>query len=84
MNDNKCSLLLVDDEAFVLSALTGLLANDFEVLTALSAEAARQLLLARPIDLILADQKMPGQTGVELLEWVREHSPRTHGCVLCL
>jgi diguanylate cyclase (GGDEF)-like protein len=70
-------LLVVDDEAYLLPPLSALLANDFEVLTADSAEAAQRVLAARPIDIILSDQKMPRLTGVQLLEWVRHHSPRT-------
>jgi diguanylate cyclase (GGDEF)-like protein len=53
------------------------LAEEFEILTASSAEAARDLLSRRSVNIILTDQKMPRQTGVELLEWVRQHSPKT-------
>jgi diguanylate cyclase len=74
---SKCSVLLVDDEPYILPTLQALLANDFEVATAASAEAAEQILASRAINIILADQKMPGRTGIELLEWVRVHSPRT-------
>ncbi len=77
MSTRKCSLLLVDDEPYLLSPLSGLLANDFEVVTADSADAAQRVLSARPIDIVLTDQKMPRQSGVQLLEWVRHHSPRT-------
>ncbi|HEX5269633.1 MAG TPA: diguanylate cyclase [Gemmataceae bacterium] len=77
MSTHKCSLLVVDDEAYLLPPLSALLANDFEVLTAESAEAAQRVLAARPIDIILTDQKMPRMTGVQLLEWVRHQSPST-------
>jgi diguanylate cyclase len=77
LSTQKCSLLVVDDEAYLLPPLSHLLANDFEVLTADSAETAQRILAARPIDIILSDQKMPRLTGVELLEWVRHYSPRT-------
>ncbi len=77
MRSAKCSLLLVDDEAYLLPALANLLDTDFEVVTAASAHAAQQIMSARPIDIILADQKMPRLTGVQLLEWVRHQSPRT-------
>jgi diguanylate cyclase (GGDEF)-like protein len=73
----KCTLLVVDDEPYILPTLAALLAADFEVITADSADAAQEVLARRPIDLILTDQKMPRRTGVQLLEWVREHSPRT-------
>jgi diguanylate cyclase (GGDEF)-like protein len=73
----KCSLLVVDDEPYILPTLAALLANEYEVLTADSAEAAQAVLSRREVDLILTDQKMPRMTGVELLEWVRRHSPKT-------
>jgi diguanylate cyclase (GGDEF)-like protein len=73
----NCSLLVVDDEPYILPTLSALLANEFEVLTAPSAEAAQRVFATRPIDIILTDQKMPRQTGVQLLEWVRQHHPNT-------
>src|SRR5262249_11459709 len=48
-----------------------------EVLTAASADEAEKICAAQPVSIILADQKMPGRTGVELLEWVRINSPQT-------
>jgi diguanylate cyclase (GGDEF)-like protein len=73
----KPVLLLVDDEPHVILPLVPHLADDFEVVTAESAEAARGLFGRRPIDLILSDQKMPRGTGVQLLEWVYQHHPET-------
>jgi diguanylate cyclase (GGDEF)-like protein len=77
MDAHKCSLLVVDDEPFILATLSQLLADEFEVLTADSADAAEAIFGQRPIDLLLTDQKMPRRSGVHLLEWVREHHPRT-------
>src|SRR5258708_29019590 len=75
--DRKCSLLVVDDEPYILATLSAFLRQDFEVLTVDSGEAAQQIFEQRSIDLILADQKMPRMSGVQLLEWVREYSPET-------
>lgn len=75
--ETRCTLLLVDDEPYVLDALAPLLARDFEVVTAPSGAAAQKVFAQRDIHIILADQKMPGMSGVELLEWVRAHHPRT-------
>jgi diguanylate cyclase (GGDEF)-like protein len=73
----KCSLLVVDDEPYILPTLAALLGNEFEVVTADSAFAAEEVFRQRNIDVVLTDQRMPRRTGVQLLEWVREHYPRT-------
>src|SRR5262249_53978711 len=49
----------------------------FDVLTADGADSAHNHFAEREIDLILTDQKMPGVSGVELLEWVKVHYPKT-------
>jgi diguanylate cyclase (GGDEF)-like protein len=68
---------VVDDEPSILDTLKILLSPEFDVLTADCADAARKQFSQREIDLILTDQKMPGSSGVELLEWVKEHHPKT-------
>jgi diguanylate cyclase len=73
----KCSILVVDDEPAICSLLQELLSPDFEVVTVPSAEAARGVFAKRPIDIILTDQQLPGQSGVQLLEHVCLHSPQT-------
>ncbi len=77
MPAEKCSLLIVDDEPYILPTLAALLADDFDVVTADSAAAAREAMTRRPADLILTDQRMPRETGVQLLEWVRQNHPKT-------
>src|SRR5438105_543023 len=77
VSPRKCSLLVVDDEPYILPTLSALLAGAFEVITADSGEAAQQVFAARDVDLVLTDQRMPRMTGTQLLEWVREHSPKT-------
>jgi diguanylate cyclase (GGDEF)-like protein len=69
--------LVVDDEPAIRGLLTELLGKEFEVVAADSAETAREVLAQRPIDIILTDQQLPGQTGVQLLEHVCLHSPHT-------
>jgi diguanylate cyclase len=71
------SLLLVDDEPYILPALVALLKDEFKVYTANSPDAAELVFQHHAIDIILTDQNMPRRTGVELLEWVREQSPHT-------
>lgn len=77
MNAQKCSLLIVDDEPAILSTLKDLSELEFEVYTAGSVETAEAVFARHPVDVVLTDLKMPRQTGIQLLEWVRQHHPRT-------
>jgi diguanylate cyclase (GGDEF)-like protein len=77
MSADRCTVLVVDDEPYLLPTLRALLEPDFDVLTAESADEAEKVLAARPIDILLTDQRMPRKSGVQLLEWAREHAPRT-------
>lgn len=77
MNAHNCSLLIVDDEPDILTTLTTQLAESFTIHSAASAEAAQMIFSRYPIDVVLTDQNMPRQTGVQLLEWVRQHYPHT-------
>lgn len=73
----KCSILAVDDEKYILHLLTALLGKDFEVVTADSLAQAREILRQRDIDIIISDQYLqPGETGVQLLEWIRLAHPK--------
>lgn len=76
-------VLLVDDEPGVLHAVRRALRNEpVEVLTAASSDEALGWLDELPIDLIIADQRMPGMSGIELLHEVRRRFPRTARAML--
>ncbi len=77
MESPKCSLLVVDDEPYILPTLKALLSGEYEVITADCADTAKAIFARRSVDLVLTDQKMPRQTGIQLLEWVCAHHPRT-------
>src|SRR5262249_54708449 len=72
MSADRCMVLVVDDEPYLLPTLRALLEPDFDVLTAESADEAEKILAARPIDILLTDQRMPRKSGVQLLEWAKE------------
>ncbi len=70
------TLLIVDDEAFVRSALRRSLRSEgYSTFTAATAEEGLALLKAQPIDLVMSDQVMPGMTGIEFLGQVRDLHP---------
>ncbi|WP_157264821.1 EAL domain-containing protein [Azohydromonas aeria] len=77
------TLLLVDDEANILSALKRLLRRDgYSIVTAGNAAEALQRLAEHEVDVIVSDQRMPGMTGVELLRRAKDIHPDTVRMVL--
>ncbi len=77
-DDTTPRVLLVDDEPLVLSSyartLRGLPA---EIITADGPEAGLAVLAAQPIDVVIADFRMPVMNGDAFLERVRERWPDT-------
>jgi CheY-like chemotaxis protein len=70
------ALLVVDDDPTILRALDRLLKGDgHDVFFATSAREARAVLEERHIDVVLSDNHMPGETGLELLEALRAEHP---------
>ena len=77
------TLLLVDDEANILSSLKRLLRIDgYQILTAPSAEQGLELLASHRVYVIVSDQRMPGMSGVEFLRRVKVLHPETIRLVL--
>ena len=72
----KASLLIVDDEQDMLKLLKRSLEPELvcKVQTASSGEKALQMLTTHAFDLVLADIKMPGMTGLELLDAIKKAS----------
>ncbi len=72
------TLLIVDDEAQILSALKrSLYREGYEIVAVETAAAALRILERQRVDAILSDHKMPGMSGVQLLERAAELWPRT-------
>ncbi|HOX42361.1 MAG TPA: hybrid sensor histidine kinase/response regulator [Myxococcota bacterium] len=69
------TLLLVDDERDSLEPMRLMLEDHYLVLTAMSGESALRVLEEKPVDVLIADQRMPGMTGVELLTRVKDWKP---------
>ncbi|MFB3852565.1 MAG: sigma-54-dependent transcriptional regulator [Vicinamibacterales bacterium] len=69
-------VLVVDDEEAQRKVLAGFLAKrGFEVVQASRAVEALRAVSTRTVDLILTDLKMPGGTGIDLLDGVRQLNP---------
>lgn len=71
-------VLIVDDEPAILSSLQReLVLNDFEVEVALSPEEGFSILAQKQIPIVISDFHMPGISGPEFLERVKQLHPET-------
>jgi PAS domain S-box-containing protein len=69
------TLLVVDDEPEILTALADLFEEDFRILTASSGAEGLAILAREPeVQVIISDQRMPGMTGDVFLSRAREIS----------
>ncbi|RXZ36745.1 response regulator [Oxalobacteraceae bacterium CAVE-383] len=69
-------ILVVDDEAGILSALKRLFRPaGYTVLTAESGAAGLEILAAEHVDLIISDMRMPGMTGAQFLAQAKASYP---------
>jgi two-component system probable response regulator PhcQ len=73
----KFAILYVDDEEAALRQFTGAFGDEFRILTANSAREGLKMAEQHrdEIGLLLTDQRMPGESGVWLLEHVRQLQP---------
>jgi putative nucleotidyltransferase with HDIG domain len=77
------TLLLVDDEQYILNSLKRALRHDgYRIETALSGEEGLRLAAAMPIQVVVADQRMPGMSGTEFLRRLKQRFPDTVRIVL--
>ena len=76
-NNERFSLLIVDDEEPILNLLSSYLEVTYECTTATSAREALRLMESRAFDVVLTDYLMPDVTGLELCEAIRERHPGT-------
>ncbi|CAB3738487.1 Hydrogenase transcriptional regulatory protein hupR1 [Paraburkholderia phenoliruptrix] len=75
MPNMQPAVLVVDDEVHSLDAIRRTLEETFPILTASSADRAKEILDQRSVSVVLCDQRMPDLTGVEFLKQVRERWP---------
>jgi CheY-like chemotaxis protein len=76
------NILVVDDEVNSLNALRRTLRHEYNVFTATTGQDALDIMQQNDIALIIADHRMPGMAGVELLEEILQKHPDTIRIIL--
>lgn len=75
------SILIVDDEWIVVQNIRDNIHWEqlglSRVYTALNLVQAQQVFRDHPVDIMICDIEMPEGNGIELMAWVKEHSPGT-------
>ncbi len=75
MSDKKIDILYVDDEENNLISFKATFRLKYNIMIAVSADAAMKILETKPVEIIITDQRMPNMTGIEFLEKVIEKYP---------
>ena len=82
MDASKPNILIVDDEMGPRESLKMILNPYYNVLTADRGAQAVELLKQHSIDLVTLDLKMPGFTGIHVLEKVKQHDPDIEAIII--
>jgi DNA-binding NtrC family response regulator len=69
--------LFVDDEKRVLNSMRAMFRRDYELFLTTRGDEALRIIAEQPIDVLVADQRMPLMTGVEVLTAAKKCSPGT-------
>ena len=74
----RFAVLYVDDEEMALKYFEKSFGGEFRILTAVNADEGMEAIRKseNEIGVVLTDQRMPGQKGVQLLEQIRLHQPQ--------
>ena len=81
--ENRPTLLLLDDEKNILRALTRVLRRDgYRILSTTSVQEAFSLLAENDVQVIVSDQRMPEMSGTDFLSQVKAIHPDTVRIVL--
>jgi len=76
LNEKKINVLLVDDEEALLESMRRRLQfRDFNVIAVSRGAKALEVAREQPVDVAIVDVKMPGMSGMEVLETLKSEHP---------
>ncbi len=85
MQEAAKKVLIVDDEEILTWIMSKTLSKDrkrYEVLVANDCTKALEIMESSPVDLVITDIRMPGMSGLDLLEEIRARHPDTKVIVM--
>lgn len=74
-------LLIVDDEKATREVLCSALEEDYEVYAAANGKAARAILETEPVDILLTDLRLGGESGMDLIDYAQS-LPQPPACIM--
>ena len=81
--NRKSKLLIIDDEEIILDSCTQILAgDDLQITTAPNGTLGLQLIKELMPDLVFVDLKMPGISGLEVIERIHDFDPNIVAIVI--
>ena len=82
MDDIRPHILIVDDEIGPRESLKMILNPYYHVHVAERGSQAVEMLQRFPVELVTLDLKMPGMTGIDVLEKVKQHDPDIEAIII--
>lgn len=83
-DQNRKTVLVVDDDADVIHYMRELLSSRYNVLSSFSADEAYTLIKEHAPDVVISDVVMPGKTGYDLCRKIRDNIQMSHIPVILL
>lgn len=80
--DRKANILIIDDETGPRESLKIVLGPYYNIYTAEQGSQALEILRREPVDLVTVDLKMPGLSGIRVLEKIKAHDPDIEGIII--
>ena len=82
--DNRRTILVVDDNQEMRQFLAGILRRDYNVETAEDGEEAEHIVRTKQLDLVISDLMMPKVDGLELTQYIKQNREVDHIPVILL
>jgi len=71
--DNRRTVLVVDDNQDMRQFLAGILNREYNVETAVDGDEAERIVRTKPLDLVITDLMMPHVDGLELIQFIKQN-----------